>query len=131
MTTGRETDMRVLYNADCPVCRFEIDHYAAYSREQALPIAFDDLNDAQNLNRWELDADAAARRLYVQKNGALLSGVPAFIALWQEMPKYRWLARLVSLPGIHGIACLAYDRVLAPFIYRWHLLRMRRRRARS
>jgi len=114
---------RVLYNANCPVCSFEINHYAAYSERTGLPIRFEDLNrDA--LDEWNLTADEAARRLYVMKDGQLFSGIPAFIVLWQDMPRYRWLARLISLPGVNKVACLTYDHILAPVIYRWHLRRV-------
>ncbi len=115
----------MLYNASCPVCSYEIDHYAAYARDKALPIAFDDLNDMEKLGAWRVDADTAARRLHVLKDGVLLAGIPAFIALWQEMPRYRWLARLVALPGVYHLACWIYDLILAPLIYRWHLRRQR------
>ena len=114
----------VLYNAQCPVCNFEISHYATYAAQNALPIRFDDLN-SDALAQWDLTADAAARRLYVAHDGELTSGIPAFIILWNQMPRYRWLARVVNLPGIHWIASSAYDRVLAPLIYRWHLRRQR------
>lgn len=114
---------RVLYNADCPVCSFEINHYAAYSVRNGLPIRFEDLNrDA--LDAWGLTPDEAARRLYVMKDGQMFSGIPAFIVLWQDMPRYRWLARLIALPGLNRLACVTYDYVLAPLIYRWHLRRV-------
>jgi len=112
----------VLYNAECPVCNFEISHYAIYAAENDLPIRFDDLN-SDALAQWNLTADQAARRLYVVHNGALASGIPAFIILWHQMPRYAWLARLVSLPVINKIAVLTYDKALAPLIYRWHLRR--------
>jgi len=118
----------VLFNADCPVCNFEIQHYAEYAGAKGLPIRFDDLNsDARAA--WGLDADTAARRLYVMHEGNLTSGIPAFLVLWAQMPRYRWLAKVVGLPGIRHIASAAYDHVLAPAIYRWHLRRLRRRTA--
>ncbi len=116
----------VLYNAECPVCNFEISHYAKYSEGQDLPIRFDDLNTDARL-AWGLSEDEAARRLYVLHNGALTSGIPAFLILWAQMPKYQWLALVVSWPGIRQIATVAYDYVLAPGIYRWHLARKRRK----
>jgi len=120
----------VLYNATCPVCNYEIQHYARYAGTEGLPIWFDDLNsDARD--QWGLDADTAARRLYVLHEGTLTSGIPAFLVLWTQMPKYRWLAKVVGLPGIRQIACAAYDHVLAPAIYRWHLRRLRRQTART
>jgi predicted DCC family thiol-disulfide oxidoreductase YuxK len=115
----------VLYNANCPVCHFEISHYARYASDTGLPIRFDDLNsDARE--QWGLDADTAARRLYVLHDGVLTSGIPAFLVLWRQMPRYRWLATLVGLPVIRQIASAVYDYVLAPVIYRWHLRRVRR-----
>lgn len=114
---------RVLYNANCPVCSFEINHYASYAAQNELPIGFEDLNKGA-LADWGLTQDAAARRLYVLKQGHLYSGIPAFIILWQDMPRYRWLARLVSLPFVHRLACLFYDHVLTSLIYRRHVRRV-------
>lgn len=119
----------VLYNATCPVCNFEIKHYARYAGDNGLPIRFDDLNsDARDA--WGLDADTAARRLYVLHDGTLTSGIPAFLVLWAQMPRYRRLARFIGLPGVRQVASAAYDHVLAPVIYRWHLRRLRRQTAR-
>lgn len=118
----------VLYNANCPVCNFEIQHYAQYADANDLPIRFDDLNSEARA-QWGLDADTAARRLYVLHDDTLTSGIPAFLVLWAQMPKYRWLGRIVGLPGIKQVACALYDFVLAPVIYRWHLRRLRKRAA--
>ena len=56
----------------------------------------------------------------------MLRGVDAFLALWREMPRYRWLARLVGMPGIKQLAWLAYEGALAPIIYRWDARRRRK-----
>ena len=58
--------------------------------------------------------------------GKLTSGIPAFLVLWAQMPRYRLLGKIVGLPGIRQIAGAAYDHVLAPVIYHWHLRRLRR-----
>jgi len=70
-----------------------------------------------------IDADQAARRLYVAHNGAVLSGMPAFRVLWAQMPRYRVLARVTGWPIVRPFTVLAYDHVLAPLIYRWHIRR--------
>ena len=127
MENGPKTS--VLFNANCPVCNFEIQHYAQYAVANDLPIRFDDLNSDVR-DQWGLDADTAARRLYVQHEGSLTSGIAAFLVLWAQMPRYRWLARVVGLPGIRQVASAAYDYVLAPVIYPWHLRRLRRQTAR-
>ena len=123
-----QEETKILYNADCPVCRFEIDHYASYSADRGLALRFDDLNSC-DLNGWGLSSDQAAKRLYVRKSDQLYSGIPAFLVLWQDMPRYRFLARLIGLPIIKQAASAIYDYVLAPIIYRWHLRRQARRTA--
>ncbi|MEO0938139.1 MAG: DUF393 domain-containing protein [Pseudomonadota bacterium] len=126
--TETSQDTEVLYNAECPVCSFEINHYAAYAAREGLPIRFDDLN-AEERARWGIDREAAARRLHVRKDGQIYDGIPAFIILWQDMPRYRWLARVVCMPGVHWAACKLYDYVLAPLIYAWDVRRQRKRAA--
>lgn len=122
----RET--KILFNAECPVCNYEISHYAAYSDRNALPLRFEDLNQT-DLDAWGMTADQAAQRLYVLKDGTLYDGIPAFLVLWADMPRYRWLGRIVSLPVIRQICTALYDLVVAPVIYRWHKRRKARFRA--
>jgi len=121
-------DTRVLYNGDCPVCSVEIDHYAKYSQEHALPLAYDDLSTC-DLARWGVSREEAAKRLHVMQGGEIYAGIPAFLVLWREMPRYRWLARLVGLPGVRQVASVVYDRALAPALYAWHKRREVRRKA--
>jgi predicted DCC family thiol-disulfide oxidoreductase YuxK len=119
-------ETEVLYNAACPVCRREIEHYEKLSTRAALPIRYDDLGDAALLARWGIEAEAAAERLHVRKGGQTYAGIPAFLVLWREIPQTRWLARIVALPGVHWIACKVYDYILAPLLFRWHQARQRR-----
>jgi predicted DCC family thiol-disulfide oxidoreductase YuxK len=115
-------DTRVLYNAACPVCRAEIDHYARYTGARSIIVHYDDLNSQARAD-WGIDADTAARRLHVMQNGQLYTGVDAFLILWRQMPRYRPLAALVGLPGVRQLAGWMYDHVLAPRLYRRHLRR--------
>jgi predicted DCC family thiol-disulfide oxidoreductase YuxK len=113
--------MRVLYNGECPICRFEIDHYRRVAARDGLPVRFDDLND--RAGDWGMDPDMAARRLHVTRGGEVLSGFPAFLALWSAMPRMRWFARIAGLPGLRQAIGWFYDRIGAPMLYRAHLRR--------
>lgn len=115
-------ETRVLYNGDCPVCSAEINHYARYSAAQALPLTYDDLSDC-DLARWGIGRDEAAKRLHVMQGGKIYAGIDGFLVLWREMPRYRWIARIVALPGLRQGAHLVYERVLAPRLYARHLAR--------
>ena len=123
MTPAMTDDTRVLYNQDCPVCRFEIGHYRKQALAEGAALRFDDLSQVQ---AWGLTADQAARRLHVVQDGKLVSGVPAFQLLWSQLSGWRWLARLTALPILHQIACVGYDHMLAPLLYRAHLRRQRK-----
>lgn len=115
-------ETHVLYNETCPVCRFEIDAYRKRTTADGLPIRYDGLASAAD---WGLTPDQAARRLHVRHNGQILSGMPAFRALWGAMPRWRWLARLTGLPVIAPLTSALYDHVLAPILYHMHLRRQK------
>lgn len=119
-------ETEVIYNADCPICSREVAGYRRVTEAAGLPIRYSDLKRA-DLARWGLTEEAAARRFHVVQDGRLLDGVPAFAALWAQMPGLRWLARLVALPGLRSLAVFGYDRLAAPLLYALH----RRRSARA
>ncbi len=115
-------DTSVLFNGACPVCSAEINHYARYAEKEALPLRFEDLGTTE-LSSWGVTKDQAARRLHVRHGDEILSGLPAFQVLWEQMPRYRWLAKVTGWPVIRPLAAGTYDFILAPLLYRWHRLR--------
>lgn len=118
----------VIYNARCPICSREIESYRRYAAKRDLPIRFQDLGTA-DLAALGLTPTDAAKRLHVIQNDRLLAGVPAFAALWEAMPRFRWLGRFVRLPVIRQAARGLYEGVLAPVLYEMHRRRVRRARA--
>ncbi len=118
------SDIHILYNGACPVCRAEIHHYRDKANDTGASLRFDDLN-AVDLGTWQMTDDQAARRLHARlADGRVVSGVEAFVLIWERLPGYRWLATLVRLPVVNGIAAFAYNRIAAPIIYRRHKRRM-------
>ncbi len=118
-------ETKVIYNDACPICSREIRAYAHYAESCDLPLTFAPLG-GNGTEGTGLSADEAARRLHVVQDGQLLAGLPAFVALWEAMPRFRWLARFVSLPVVRPVANVVYERVLAPALFAMH----RRRQAR-
>lgn len=115
----------VLYNGQCPICAPEVAVYARDAQASGADVAFCDLNQT-DLASWGLSAEQAARRLHLRDGqGQILAGVPAFIALWSALPRWRWLARVVSMPIIRPAACVIYDHILAPLLYALHKRRKR------
>ncbi|MCZ8110907.1 MAG: demethoxyubiquinone hydroxylase family protein [Betaproteobacteria bacterium] len=96
----REDDtLTVLYDGGCPLCRREIAHVQGLAQRQGdAGLCFVDISaDAA------CDADERAAllaRFHVQRgDGTRLDGAAAFVAMWQRLPGWRWLARLARLPG--------------------------------
>ncbi|MCL6608873.1 MAG: DUF393 domain-containing protein [Geminicoccaceae bacterium] len=111
----------VVYNGSCPVCSREIAAYRRLAAHHGTALDFLDASrpDAP-LAALGLDADRAARRLHLFEGGRLLAGVEAFSALWERLPGWRLLARVIRLPGVRWIAAFVYEGILAPLLYRWH-----------
>ncbi|MEX3016458.1 thiol-disulfide oxidoreductase DCC family protein [Gymnodinialimonas hymeniacidonis] len=115
----------ILFNGRCPICAAEIAHYRARASRTDAPLTFVDLHEAE-LGQWSLTKDQAKRRLHARlPNGDMVSGLAAFEAIWRNLPGFRWVARLVSLPLLRPIAAVAYDRIAAPLLYRLHQRRER------
>jgi hypothetical protein len=67
----------------------------------------------------------AKKRLHVRtQDGNVMVGVDAFLALWAEMPIYKFFGRLVGIPGVYHLAVIAYDHVLAPLLFWWDKRRL-------
>ena len=56
------------------------------------------------------------RRLHVKYDGKIYSGAEAFIVLWNRMPKFKFLGKLLSIPIIFHIFSLIYE-IVAFFLY--------------
>lgn len=128
MTAGSGTDtLTVCYNGGCPICRAEIDHYRAQAGDRAALAFVDVAHAAGPPFPAGLAGEAGLRRLHaLTAQGQLLAGVDAFIAIWERLPRYRWLARLVRLPLVRGLVGFGYDRVAAPLLFELHRRRQRR-----
>ena len=118
----------VLFNGDCKICSKEICVYQTYGAGRELPIDFKDIN-AIDLAPFGLTRNETARQLHVIKNYELFKGVKAFVVLWNEMPRYRFLARIFSLPGVTGLAQFFYYHVIARYLYVRDLKRLNNQRS--
>lgn len=111
----------ILYNDACPVCSLEIEHYRSMSAKYNAPLFFEKISDQGFvLSESQLTVDDAKRKLHVRSDdGTLYVGVDAFLAIWETLPFYRQLGRIVAIPGIYQIAQFLYGYVLAPMLFKW------------
>ncbi|MDU8910067.1 DUF393 domain-containing protein [Aestuariicoccus sp. MJ-SS9] len=123
------SEMTVIYNDTCPICAREVMGYKRSTARAGLDVAYSGLSEGE-LERFGLTPRDAARRFHVMQGGQLYSGVPAFALLWERMPRWRWLARFVRLPGVATVARLVYDHIAAPALFAMHRRRERLGKAR-
>ncbi|THH35669.1 DUF393 domain-containing protein [Aliishimia ponticola] len=116
----------VIHNETCPICSREVAQYGRAAERAGVDLDIQGL-EGEARDRAGLTREAAAQRFHVIHEGAVLSGLDAFIALWQELPRWRWLAQLIRPRPVRALADPVYDRILAPALYALHRRREDRR----
>lgn len=123
--------LTVLYDGACPLCRREIGVYRGL--RPYTPVCFADVSDdALPLPLGTTREQLLARFHVRNRDGQLLSGAQAFLALWAALPGWRWLARAGRLP----CAAWAMERTYRLFLHwrptlqRWALRLERREKSR-
>ena len=90
----------VFYDGGCPLCRREIAHYRRIDSAGSLHWV-DAVKQPETLARHGLSLEQAMAELHVLDSaGYLQRGVDAFLVIWQQLPAYRWLAKLVTALGL-------------------------------
>jgi predicted DCC family thiol-disulfide oxidoreductase YuxK len=107
------------YDGRCPLCSREIAHYRQKAVGDAL--RFIDITDPKfDAAEQELDAKRVHRIMHVKVGDELRVGLDAFIAVWDAIPSYRWLAKAARLPGLHALLTIGYHSfaVMRPWLPR-------------
>jgi uncharacterized protein len=119
---------QVYFNGECPVCRAEMDHYAALCARTRPHVEFIDASQhPDDFADCGLRREHLQRRVYIRDGaGRVISGMPALIALWSTLPGYRLLSRLFTLPVLRQASVLLYDHLVSPNLARWAERRARR-----
>jgi predicted DCC family thiol-disulfide oxidoreductase YuxK len=101
----------VLYDGGCPLCRKEIAHYMRI--DSAERICWQDIHADRDIPaRHGLAWEDTMMRLHVlETGGGIRTGAYAFAAIWDRLPGYRWLSRVLrAVPGMLGLVDAAYMR---------------------
>ena len=109
----------VYFDGSCPLCRAEIRYYRRIDHAGAL--CFVDISKTSAVTPEGITKQRAMQRFHVRaSDGRVLSGAAAFVEVWTRLPKWRWAARAVSLPGALVALELGYRIFLPvrPFVSR-------------
>ena len=106
--------MKVYFNNSCKICKAEID---LYKKEKIDQINWIDItNNKKAKIETNKNYKQLIRRLHVEKDGKIFSGAKAFLLVWKNIPKYKILYSIFSLPIIFQIFSISYE-VIAFFLY--------------
>lgn len=92
--------LTVLYDGACPLCRREIAHVRSLAeRRQGSALCFIDVSN-EHPTLAPQERARLLERFHVQRaDGSRLSGAAAFVAMWERLPGWRWLAYVARVPG--------------------------------
>ena len=106
--------MKVYFNNSCNICRAEIN---LYKKERIEGIDWVDITHNKKAQEETKKEDKSLlRRLHVKKDGKVYEGAEAFLLIWNKIPKYRLLFKVLSLPIIFNIFSIFYE-IVAFFLY--------------
>lgn len=101
----------VYFDSGCPVCARGAAHWQA--RDWARRVAWVDLMETPDALAAEgVSFAVAMETLHVRdRDGRLVAGGDAFLELWDQLPGWRWVSRMIRAARLAP----AFDRA-----YRWH-----------
>ena len=106
--------MKIFFNNSCSICRSEINVYKTQGIKHLEWVDITN-NKAAERDTQKTNKDLL-RRLHVKSDGKIYSGAKAFIILWDRMPKFRLLGKVLSIPIIFHFFSLFYE-IVAFFLY--------------
>ena len=114
--------VKVFFNNSCNICKLEIDHYKKNSDESLEWV--DITNNQQAVDLTSKSKEELLRRLHVIDNGQVIGGAKAFIIIWSKIPKYNFLAKILSFKPLFFLFHYAYEFVAYfLFLKNKHLLK--------
>ena len=106
--------MKVYYNESCSICRAEIN---LYKKQNIQEIDWVDItNNAAAEKDTSKDDKSLLRRLHVEVDGKIFEGAKAFLLVWKNIPKYRFLYIFFKLPIVFTLFSFFYE-IIAFFLY--------------
>jgi predicted DCC family thiol-disulfide oxidoreductase YuxK len=97
----------IYFDGACPLCAIEIAHYKR--QEGAEKLAFLDVSQEHAQTGSDLSREKALARFHIRReDGSLLSGAAAFVAIWEDLPRWRWAARVAKWPGVLALMEIFY-----------------------
>ena len=102
------------FNNSCKICRTEIN---LYKKQNIKDIEWVDITDNETAEiETQKDAKSLLRRLHIKDGANIIEGAEAFLLIWKNIPKYRFLYKVLKKPIIFNIFSFFYE-IIAFFLF--------------
>ena len=102
------------FNNSCKICRTEIN---LYKKQNIKNIEWVDITDNEIAEiETQKDAKSLLRRLHIKDGKNIIEGAEAFLLIWKNIPKYRFLYKILKKPIIFNIFSFFYE-IVAFFLF--------------
>ena len=105
---------KVLYNRSCNICKSEIDHYQKLNGNDLIFVNIVNNKKVQILTSKSYEQ--LIRRLHIIKNGEVISGAEAFLEIWKNIPRYRFLYLILKFKPFFMLFNFFYE-IIAYFLF--------------
>ena len=99
--------IKVFFNNSCNICKLEIDHYKKNSNGNLEWV--DITNNQEAIDLTLKSKEELLRRLHIIENSNVIGGAKAFIIIWSKIPKYNFLAKILSFKPLFILFHYAYE----------------------
>lgn len=111
--------IKIFYDGACGLCSREINHYRKIAPSGVFDWV-DVMSDNSALANENISLAEALMELHGKdREGRMHVGVDAFLLIWRQIPRWRILARVVSLAPVKAIVKVVY-----PVFARWRFARL-------
>ena len=98
--------IQIFYDEWCPVCKKEINMYRKYNIDT---LEYIDIRETNIHKKYNLDPVEIRKHMHALKDGKIYTGVDAFSLIWKEIPKFRWLDKVVNYKLVRPISDMGYN----------------------
>ena len=99
---------RFFFDGACHLCSREVDHYLKIPGAEKIEF-IDITGPTFSAQAYGLDPIAVNKAMHViSPDGAIFTGVDAFIEIWKVLPTYQTYARAANLPVVKPLLKMGY-----------------------
>lgn len=111
MSVEDSIQLKVYYDAACPLCRRERQRYESWQKAAQGVVWLDVNTHHEHLRARDVDPREALLSLHVEDSaGQFHDGIDAYALLMRRVPRLRPLAWIIGLPIIKPVLTWVYER---------------------